>query len=279
MVVARLFIRPGYRALIRENSRFWSNSGIDLRFGLKGFEFDAETLSTIAAGGVALATPDEPGPRVATGHRFELSKSPREEWLEWQPQLAIGVAALGDDMQLPAPVLAVCRGEGRFSFFHRATQRGWLLPLDSGKLLGPADMLVDSSEKRQELEIWGSTIPLPKEGVVEQGKLASRTITAELLPVESPWPVARIKHIGSQEHLPEKLIITCGSDNQTFLLDAKQASKSAGHWQIEPQTPLDASWHGACVVSASDGYLVGIVVSTPEGVRIEPIGEGLGERD
>ena len=75
-VVARTFIQPEYRSLIRDNTRFWSNSGIDLRFGLQGFEFDAETLATIAAGGVALATPDMPGPRATTGQRFRIGQIP-----------------------------------------------------------------------------------------------------------------------------------------------------------------------------------------------------------
>ncbi|NOY30675.1 MAG: MCE family protein [Planctomycetes bacterium] len=90
MVVARAFVEPQYRKLIRENTRFWSNSGIGIRVGFTGIELDAETLSTIAAGGVSLATPNEPGNLAAEGHRFQLSESPRDEWIRWQPRLGIG---------------------------------------------------------------------------------------------------------------------------------------------------------------------------------------------
>jgi len=86
-VQARAFVEPQYRRLICENTQFWSNSGIGIRFGLTGVELDAETLSTIAAGGVSLATPDEPGNLAAAGHRFQLFESPRDEWIQWQPHL------------------------------------------------------------------------------------------------------------------------------------------------------------------------------------------------
>jgi len=88
-VKARAFVEPQYRKLIYENTRFWSNSGIGVRFGLSGIELDAETLSTIAAGGVSLATPEEPGSLAEAGHRFELYESPRDEWIQWQPRLPL----------------------------------------------------------------------------------------------------------------------------------------------------------------------------------------------
>jgi len=86
-VKARAFVEPQYRKLIYENTRFWSNSGIGIRVGFTGIELDAETLSTIAAGGVSLATPEEPGNLAEAGHRFQLFESPRDEWTQWLPRL------------------------------------------------------------------------------------------------------------------------------------------------------------------------------------------------
>ena len=58
-VAARAYIKPGYKQLVRDNSKFWSTSGIDFNIGLTGVTLNADTLKTIAAGGVAFATPDE----------------------------------------------------------------------------------------------------------------------------------------------------------------------------------------------------------------------------
>ena len=60
--VRLVFSETEFRRLVREKTEFWSTSGIDLQFGLTGFQLDAETLTTIAAGGVAMATPDSPSP-------------------------------------------------------------------------------------------------------------------------------------------------------------------------------------------------------------------------
>lgn len=67
---ARVWIDATYRELVRNNTRFWMNSGIDVSVGLNGLKLSADTLSSIIVGGVSLATPTQPGAKVSTGHRF-----------------------------------------------------------------------------------------------------------------------------------------------------------------------------------------------------------------
>ena len=62
-VEARVVIDPEYTDLVRENTRFWSVSGLDLNVGLRGISVSLDTLATVAAGGVAFATPDVPDRR------------------------------------------------------------------------------------------------------------------------------------------------------------------------------------------------------------------------
>jgi hypothetical protein len=272
-VIARTYIRPEYRSLIRDNSRFWSNSGIGLRFGIQGFELDAETLATIAAGGVAMATPDTPGQRVGTGHRFELAKSPRDEWLRWQPRLAIGSASLPDDFVFPQPTLGVSSEEGTLAVLGLNRRRGWLLALDSGALLGPADLLTldqDDDDERT-LEVWGQAISLTAEGVQVAGGLALRTVPPENFKAEHSWPIEKI-HFGANlgKNFPQ-LIVTCGSDNLTMPLTADRLTAEDGHWRVDPGFPLDESWHGACVMSAKEGKLLGIVLQGDDAMLIVPI--------
>ncbi len=274
-VVARTFIQPEYRSLIRDNTRFWSNSGIDLRFGLQGFEFDAETLATIAAGGVALATPDLPGARVTTGHRFELSKSSRDEWLRWKPHLAIGSASLPDDFRFPQPTLGISRDESKLAVFGINRRRGWLLALDSGALLGPADLLTIQEDEARTLEVWGESVSLGVEGVTNAGALALRSLPTEQMKAESLWPTSQIHYNANLTAEYREVIVTCGSDNLTMPLATERLTATDEGWQVDSRIPLDETWHGACVLSAEEGKLLGIVLSTDEGIVIEGIKKAL----
>ncbi len=52
-------------------------------------------------------------------------------------------------------------------------------------------------------------------------------------------------------------------------LAAARLSMEAGFWLVDPAVPLDESWHGACVLSRRDGYLVGMVLANNgEPVRV-----------
>lgn len=272
-VTARTYIRPEYRSLIRDNTRFWSNSGIGLRFGIQGFELDAETLATIAAGGVALATPDVPGHRVGTGHRFDLEKSARDEWLRWEPHLAIGSASLPDDFVFPQPILGVSSEDSTFAVLGLNRRRGWLLALENGVLLGPRDLLTtdEGDDDSRTLEVWGQSIPLTAEEVTVSGMLAARTIPVENFKAEHPWPTTKI-HFGANlsKDFPE-VIVTCGSDNLTMPLTANRLTAESGHWRVDPGFPLDETWHGACVMSPKEGKLLGLVVEGKDAMLIVPI--------
>ena len=82
------YIEPSFTHLVREDSRFWNVSGVDLELGLKGLRLEVESLQSILDGGISLATPDPPGVRVKTGHRFILHASAEKKWLGWRPVLS-----------------------------------------------------------------------------------------------------------------------------------------------------------------------------------------------
>lgn len=269
-VVSHLFVQPRYHTLIRDNSRFWSNSGIDLHLGIRGLELDADTLSTIASGGVALATPTDFGDQVTTGHRFELSESPREEWLNWQPRLALGDASLPEGAITPQPALGKCRQKGGLSWLLSSSKRGWLLPLDNGRLLGPTDLLAPEDDSCQ-LEAWGISIPYEHNTLHTVGRLSTHRLPTELKSVESVWPVAKIRFPPS----PEEVVVTCGSDVQTMPLLKERLTVSDEGWILDRQIPIDRTWHGASVVAAIDGLLIGVVVHTEQGMLIVPLTQEL----
>jgi hypothetical protein len=49
-------------------------------------------------------------------------------------------------------------------------------------------------------------------------------------------------------------------------------SEDAGDWLVDPSVPLDATWHGGCLISVKDGRLIGIVLTnkTPTQIAIIP---------
>ena len=274
-VEARAFIAPNYRELIRENTRFWSTSGLDVKIGLGGIELDAETLATIAAGGVSFATPNSPGKRVATGHRFSLYNKPREDWVDWQPRIAIGTASLPVGAETPRPLLGNRRQQGALGAIGAGKQRGWLLPLSDGRLLGPANMLVVAEDDAYVIEVSGAEYDLPLSESVALGLLASCDQPQQLRTKVSGWPVAMLRAATQ----PEQVIITCGSDDTTIPIAVERLSlieeAERVYWRVDPSVPLDGSWHGASVVAAADGMVVGVLVRTEGDARIVPIPQEL----
>ena len=95
MLHARLLRSPHPHArLVRVGSRFWLVGGVDVNLGLfRGLEVNVGSLRTLVAGGIAFATPDDPGsPPVKDGTLFLLHEKPQIEWLDWLPRIPVPAA-------------------------------------------------------------------------------------------------------------------------------------------------------------------------------------------
>ncbi|WP_313629701.1 MlaD family protein, partial [Pseudomonas sp.] len=57
-VEIKLYIEPTYAHLVRKHTRFWNASGISIDANLSGVKVRSESLSSIVAGGIAFATPE-----------------------------------------------------------------------------------------------------------------------------------------------------------------------------------------------------------------------------
>ncbi len=85
-------IKPPYDRLVHSNSKFWNSSGIRVKAGLfSGVKIDTESVEALVAGGISLATPnsDEMGLKALSGQHFSLYDEADEEWLKWQPVIAL----------------------------------------------------------------------------------------------------------------------------------------------------------------------------------------------
>lgn len=87
----QVFVRQRYVNLVRNGSKFWNVSGVDVSFGLfRGVEINLESLRSLVAGGIAFATPNDPkGKAAKDGMVFRLYEKPKKEWLEWTPEIPI----------------------------------------------------------------------------------------------------------------------------------------------------------------------------------------------
>src|SRR4051794_7911963 len=75
-----VFVDAPHDRLVRDTSRFWNASGIDVSVGAGGVEVATESLQAILAGGVAFDTPgiEAPGEEAADGRAFRLFESRRK---------------------------------------------------------------------------------------------------------------------------------------------------------------------------------------------------------
>lgn len=255
-VEARAYIEPPYRRLVRESTKFWSSSGLDVKIGFSGIELDADTLATIAAGGVAFATPNSPGSAASTGQRFELHKSPREEWLAWQPRVAIGNATLPQGVSTPRPILGIRNQAGALGALGAGRERGWLLLLSDGRLLGPTNVLTGDDGEEYQLEVAGVESELPLADLKQTQSLACGRLRKRIKTEQTTWSANKLR-VATE---PEEVVVTCGRAEKTLPIAVHRLRAESAGWFVDPSVPLDDSWHGATVLSARDGFVIGVLV-------------------
>lgn len=98
-----------YTSLVREGSKFYLASGIRVEGGLMTtMKIATESLESLVTGGIAFVTPEskDMGPKVKTGHQFELFEDIGEDWLSWSPEFSLQHVADAPHIQ-PKPVKKV----------------------------------------------------------------------------------------------------------------------------------------------------------------------------
>ena len=68
------FIKEEYQALVRENTKFWNTSGIDIAAGVDGFKIRTPSFQSMVSGGVAFSLLEgaEPGEQARDNAQFDL---------------------------------------------------------------------------------------------------------------------------------------------------------------------------------------------------------------
>lgn len=274
-VEARVWIDAAYRELVRDNTRFWMNSGIDVSVGLNGLKLSADTLSSIIVGGVSLATPAQPGAKVSTGHRFVCAAEADDEWLAWEARIPLGEQQFAGNGSLPVPVRASLRWQETTFGFRRDRQRsGWILPLSDGRLLAPADLVSPADEAidgTARLETAGESMDLMNADIIRDDDLALLNHWPDSLDAGAAVSTERLS---APAKPVDCLIITSGADSILSLTasrlhagrarsgstDEQPGRRRGNSWLIDPSVQLSADQHGACVMSREDGTVIGLLI-------------------
>ena len=194
-IEARASIEARYRSLVRRNSVFWSTSGIDVDFGLTGVQMTADTLTTIAQGGIAFATPDAPGELAASGQRFAFERRAPDAAVDWHPHIDVLQTQRPETGIQPEPQRAVVRwAEKSFGFRRQYDRTGWVILLDDHKLLGPTDLLAPTEHPLDDivLEVAGLQLKLDAKQITRNGLLATSPFSETLPDGVSTWPAGRV---------------------------------------------------------------------------------------
>lgn len=99
----RVHVERRFAPLIRQDSVFFNRSGFRVHAGLDGFEFDADTLTSMLAGGIGVATPNRHGEAAERDALFALHAEPKDDWLAWSPRIWVGDGAEREIRHAVAP--------------------------------------------------------------------------------------------------------------------------------------------------------------------------------
>jgi len=268
-VEVRAYMRPAYAPLVRTDSVFWEAGGLELNVGLMGgFQLELDSVRTLVVGGVAMATPQDPGPPAGNGHRYPLLEGPPEEALDWRPSIAVGSELLPAGAVRPVPLRAHLAWREGVILRSREARIGWVLPVPGG-LLGPVDLLrlpEDAREGTASLEIAGerlvpgATLAWEQDGV---GRL-------ELATPFAPWRGEAMRALTE----PEDCLVLVDASTPPLAITATRLVLEEEEWRVDGALSIDEDWHGACVVSRADGALLGVLLVDDDGPRIGPVPGG-----
>ncbi len=256
-VKVQAVIDAEYAELVRENSKWWTISGAQFDLGLQGIQISIDSLSAWLRGGIAFATPNQPGARVVTGYRFTLAEAVDREWLGWQPRIAIGQAA-GQTHNTPKPVRVAATWQASWlGLYRRRSVQSWGIMLDDGTLRVPASFVraATNAGEAVTIEIAGASFPFDPQQFTIAGETA-RVKLPDTVEGEK-WPA---KEVNSQWSQNTVLLVVNPELTEPVALDASRIAKQdESGLSIVPAITLAEALSGSAVTNSETGALVGLL--------------------
>ena len=262
-VEAHVVIHARYAPLVRRSTRFFATSGVALGLSLEGLRLDVESLESLVAGGIAFATPPDGGKRARTGARYALAERYEDDWLAWEPRVAIGEFGMGTNTAPPIERVQL-RWETRVLRLDRS-RSGWMLPLETGALL-PGTLCIPPDDVRDEEFLFQGTAVLPS-------ALTSTPMGVGVYLVDLEFPEETLRYPeellrgpkrgADGDALPEMLLVWRGGE--PLPISPHEIDPQEAVFRIDPSISFATDSTGAPVTSAEDGGLVGILLVTKDG--------------
>lgn len=278
-VDVRARINLPYRNLVRSNSMFWTTSGLGIDAGLTGFTLKAESLATIARGGVSFITPagKEASP-IRPGHVFTLHAEEDAEWTE-----DASTVSLIDFPLPPTVVVQTSWKEKTFGFSRRREKdfNGVLLNVaDSGRvtliaplesLQAPDDALDDSwTVELYAVDVTEPICTIPQDTHIHEFAIGIGHVTINAPQVRDlviPFQKRRVAHEPEDCCLVRSVASDEGPNSVIHSLSwtALSPYPDGNTWQIDTAGIDLDDWQGAAVVGTVDGSLIGTFLASSNG--------------
>ena len=256
-VEARVYVLPEYRALIRQRTRFWAVSGIEVNLGpLSGLQLDVDSLTTLATGGVALAVPENAGDTVSTGFRFTLDEEAPDSWKSWQPSIALGNRALPDGVTTPHP-LRVSAEWYQWSMGFRSKRQAefWGLALQGGRLISLPEQMTPAEEVT--IAVAGEQITIRKKEVNDFSGIGVVRVN---LSAEAKKKTLKLDRFRKAIEAEDILVFGDPLKDAIPISAGRLNSEDESNWVVDSSIAFDRDLNGGVAVSRNDGAIVGIVL-------------------
>ncbi len=260
-VLFRASIHPAYALLVRKNSLFYIKSGASFKMGLKGFQFNADSLQTILKGGIHLVVPEKPSEPVASGSHFSLSEEENDAWEKWQARIPTGSQLLPPNTSLPNMKKLFAKSKGVNFWNSDINRKIWVL-VENNKILF-FDSFIKNKTQALNFEFEGKEIQLNTAALSDSLLHPSDKLVSYSLPksisdqLRNGFSKKLLKR--KIEH-PENTLIMTESPQSGIALSKNNIHKTNdGRWKIDASVPLHMDQNGAAILSRTDGALVGLL--------------------
>ncbi len=257
-VKVQVVIDAEYAELVRENSKWWVIRGVQVDLGLQGVQLAIDSLSSWLRGGIAFATPDQPGQRVVTGYRFSLAAKADREWLGWQPRIAIGQSRVGELRKLPKPTRVAAAWQASWlGLYRRRSEQTWGLMLDDGSLLVPAKFVKAAAAAGDQvtIEIAGSSFPFEAQKFETKGELAKVALPATI--EGDRWSADDVNSNWSNKSV---LLVINPELSEPLPVDASRITKQdASGLSLATAISISPTLAGSAVIDSESGEVLGLL--------------------
>ena len=286
-VDVRLKVFQQYQSLVNTGSRFWATSGVNFDFSFReGMKLNTESLDTIARGGVSFLTTGV-GEPVRPGKVFTLYGEADESWGVAANEVRMtdvdlrGAVAMEANWKQKRLLMSTSRNAhfNGVGVVNSEGERRLLFPADV--LQAQADAIDDTFSIRiGNLEMDLANLPIEQNSTIESDSDSSSAtdavatpsadaVSSPLINVVAPSKISTRwisnEQIRVSSEVENCLAVRAVDDAATWFHlpipeDAIRATEQAGRWKVIDFGGDRDVWHGAPVLAAVDGKLIGILL-------------------